>query len=170
LVALEGKVMADRAQRHFLEESLLNLHGGLFWSCNIAILKPLFIEMNCFSEYYPHASMEDVDFRERLLQKGIKIEFVPEALIIHPWQIQDHPLGFQWKRYIAAMLLASRHEKMKKRIPPYFYFHAGIFGLAGTFLHAIHFRFRGFVKKVYIDFLQFYFAAHTLVSSVRTIK
>ena len=83
---LEGRILPDRPRHHPLEECPINDKGGNLWSCNFAIRRDLFLEMEGFDERFPSAAGEDWEFRYRLQKNGILIDFVPEATVIHPWR------------------------------------------------------------------------------------
>lgn len=83
--ALEGYINAERPKNRFDEESPRNLKGNCFWSCNIAIERELYSELNGFDEGFPYAAMEDTDLFERL-QKVAKHNYVADAKVIHPWR------------------------------------------------------------------------------------
>jgi len=61
----------------------LNETGGYLWSCNFMIRRDVFEQFR-FDEDYPMPAGEDVDFRQRLIQAGLKFPFVREALVVHP--------------------------------------------------------------------------------------
>lgn len=82
--AMEGKVISEPAAKDVWDEAPLNLRGGLFWSCNIALRRDVFAAVRGFDENYRHAAMEDVDLRTSLQAAGKSIVFVPEALVNHP--------------------------------------------------------------------------------------
>ncbi len=82
----EGRTMADREKRHPLEESPINHQGGNLWSCNFAIKRYLFEKTGGFDESFPHAAVEDMEFRVRLQKAGASIVFLPDALVVHPWR------------------------------------------------------------------------------------
>jgi len=84
---LEGKVTAGREQERYDEESPQNETGGYLWSCNFAIDRSVFEQLRGFDESYIYAAMEDVDFFERLKKSGQVVDFLPNALVIHPWRI-----------------------------------------------------------------------------------
>ena len=71
----------------------LNTQGGYLWSCNMAIARPLFLELSGFDEKFPYPHMEDVDLRLRLEDRGVRYEFVREACVDH----LPRPLGSAWK-------------------------------------------------------------------------
>jgi GT2 family glycosyltransferase len=82
---LEGKTIPNRAKNRFDETAPVNLTGGKLWSCNFAIKKELFIQVGGFDPNYPTNTMEDIDFKERVLAISKSI-FIPEALVVHPWR------------------------------------------------------------------------------------
>ena len=82
----EGCTMADREKRHPLEESPVNHQGGNLWSCNFAIQRRLFEEAGGFDETFPHAAVEDMEFRVRLQKAGAPIAFLSDAVVVHPWR------------------------------------------------------------------------------------
>ncbi len=86
--AWEGKTIADRPQQLINETSPLNTHGGYLWSCNLAVRRADFAALTGFDERFPYATMEDVDFRERLKASGRTFGFAPTAVICHPWREQ----------------------------------------------------------------------------------
>ena len=82
--ALEGKVISDPAPSNPWDEAPLNLEGGLFWSCNVAVRRDVFLAIGGFDENYRHAAMEDVDLRTTLQAAGRRILFVADAIVNHP--------------------------------------------------------------------------------------
>jgi GT2 family glycosyltransferase len=94
---LEGKTSPVGIRTRVDMECPANETGGYLWSCNLAIRKDLFFELDGFDTNFPGAAMEDVDFRVRLLKAGNTIAFVPKALVLHPWRLKK---GFSfWKLY-----------------------------------------------------------------------
>ena len=83
--AIEGYINADRPQERFDEQSPLNLTGGCFWSCNIAVNKEIYNSIGGFDEGFPFPALEDTDFYERL-QLVAKTTFLENAKVIHPWR------------------------------------------------------------------------------------
>ncbi len=82
--ALEGKVISEPAGSDPWDEAPLNLRGGLFWSCNAAARRDVFLAVGGFDENYRHPAMEDVDLRTSLQAAGKRIVFVPDAIVNHP--------------------------------------------------------------------------------------
>jgi GT2 family glycosyltransferase len=63
------------------------------------VRRQLFCELGGFDESFPFAAMEDVDFRERLRDRGEHFEFVPDATVDHP------------PRYVAGVKELVRQHK-----------------------------------------------------------
>ncbi len=62
-----------------------NPNGGFLWSCNLAVERVFFLEtLGGFDAGFPHAHLEDVEFRMRLEEGGHRWEFVPAARVVHP--------------------------------------------------------------------------------------
>jgi len=87
----EGRTYADRPKQRMDEESPLNEDGGHLWSCNFMINKMFFYEIGRFNELFPYAAMEDVELRERILDKT-KIKFIYSAGVLHTWRKVDDPV------------------------------------------------------------------------------
>jgi len=139
---IEGYINADRLQERFDEQSPLNLTGGCFWSCNIAVDKEVFNKLNGFDEGFPGAALEDTDFYERL-KTVAKTTFLPSAKVIHPWRRVN-----KWGNY--NKWIASHQYAIKKaNIPKNFKFRVKRINLfiGLVFIHGkelIKFRFKGF--------------------------
>jgi len=84
-LVFEGRTDAERPQQRFDEEAPINIDGNKLWSCNFAINKALFNQLNGFDESFPFAAMEDVDFYTRVCSQS-SITFLPDAFVIHPWR------------------------------------------------------------------------------------
>ncbi len=108
LEAIEGAIISDRPQRSLIEEAPLNLTGGAFWSCNLAIRKTLFTRIGGFDEAFPYAAYEDIDFRRRLQALHIKSLFLKEAAVCHPWRSFNI-----WKKFLqqrqSALIYIKKH-------------------------------------------------------------
>jgi GT2 family glycosyltransferase len=109
---LEGKTIADRAQCRYDEESPVNETGGYLWSCNFAVDRRLFDRLKGFDESYIYAAMEDADFRERLLKAGVSLEFVADAVIIHPWRIVSG-LDMLKRRWKSEAIFWDKHPEAR---------------------------------------------------------
>ncbi len=92
--AWEGPTTADRPQQQINEAAPLNTEGGYLWSCNLAVCRADFTVLQGFDEHFRHASMEDVDFRERLKASGRGFGFARAAKICHPWRLQQGAKAF----------------------------------------------------------------------------
>ncbi len=80
----EGKTTCIDGCIPIIEEAPINLTGGLMWSCNLMIERATFNGLGGFDDSYPYASMEDIDFLERVHLHGIATRFISDALIDHP--------------------------------------------------------------------------------------
>ena len=80
----EGKTTSVGGINSPLEQAPVNEHGGRLWSCNMMLSSSLFKTLGGFDEDFPHAHMEDVDFRERILGLNETIHFCPAAIVDHP--------------------------------------------------------------------------------------
>ena len=83
--ALEGCIFNAETRHRFDEEAPLNLTGGNFWSCNVAIEKETFWSINGFDENFPFPALEDNDLHRRIKQIT-QPYFVKNAKVFHPWR------------------------------------------------------------------------------------
>ncbi|MDQ6814908.1 MAG: glycosyltransferase [Bacteroidota bacterium] len=83
---LEGKVERPNRRTSVLDYAPCNYNGGNLWSCNFAIIKPLFKEIGGFDENFKYAHLEDNDLKKRIEASGEKILFAVEAKVHHPWR------------------------------------------------------------------------------------
>jgi len=83
---LEGRTSACGTRTRVDQECPINESGGHLWSCNFAITRDCFFDMNGFNENFPTAAMEDIEFRTRALKLGKSIKFLYDALVYHPWR------------------------------------------------------------------------------------
>lgn len=105
-IAVEGSIAADRECFDLASVSPVNLGGGKFWTCNAAVRRDVFWQIDGFDERFPFAAMEDVDLFKRLCQLGSPIPFAAAARVVHPWRQQrdTRPL----MRQAASMLIYLR--------------------------------------------------------------
>lgn len=108
---LEGKTVADRERRRLDEEAPVNLSGGYLWSCNMAMTRDVFRRVGGFCETFPHAAMEDVDMRLRVLACGELFSFVPDAVVCHPYR-PSKGLRFALKSGASYLQLVDRHPHL----------------------------------------------------------
>lgn len=109
----EGRTMANREKQHPLEESPINHQGGNLWSCNFAIKRHLFEKTGGFDETFPHAAVEDMEFRVRLLKTGASIIFLQDALVVHPWRkltVRGY-LNQQARHRNSHLILMQKHSE-----------------------------------------------------------
>ncbi len=100
----EGRTTCSEGLRSPFHTAPINETGGNLWSCNLMVEGALFRSLGGFDEGFPHAAMEDVDFRERLRDQGVRWDFVPSAAVNHP------------PKEIRLRALLAAHES-------YYYFH-----------------------------------------------
>lgn len=82
--ALEGRTTCAAGFGTPMHYAPVNETGGWFWSCNIAVRADRFRALGGFDEGFAVAHMEDQDLRERLTASGVRILWVPEAVVDHP--------------------------------------------------------------------------------------
>ena len=110
---LEGRTVPDRPRERMDEEAPVTDEGGFLWSCNFAIRRDVFEKMNGFCEVFPYATMEDVDFRQRLAEMDLHYTYVPEAEAVHPWR--PIPVSFKTleKHVVSIRILFLRHPELR---------------------------------------------------------
>lgn len=81
--AFEGAIKPVGNINAELAHCPVNLHGGCFWSANIAIETKLFNSLGGFDENYPMAANEDQDLHIRISKKT-KVRFISNAVVKHP--------------------------------------------------------------------------------------
>jgi GT2 family glycosyltransferase len=104
----EGAIYQDRPRLSLAEEAPTNREGGCFWSCNLAIKKSIFDQMNGFDTDFPYAAYEDMDFSKRLKQAGFKTQFLSQAAVCHPWRTVSGWKKF-WRQRSSAMIYIKKH-------------------------------------------------------------
>ena len=161
--AFEGRIYVNKPKKSFLHESPLNEEGGFFWSCNICIQKSLFKQLNGFDAEFPFAAMEDVDFFRRIKQITDKHMFVYEAAVMHPWRANHNLIRATLNRHKSQLFYLKKHPEEKQRLNAYIHFRYFIKNNIYLITHAWKYRFSGFGKLLYCNFLQLYFAFTTLL-------
>jgi len=109
--AYEGKIIADREKKRYDEESPLNLTGGHFWTCNVAIKKEIFNRIGGFDENFPFPANEDKDIYLRILDVT-KVKFLSSAIVIHPWR-RIKSLDICRKRFLSGKYFFSKYPTEK---------------------------------------------------------
>lgn len=112
---IEGKTYIPQNRDHPLLEGVENLQGGLFWSCNLAIKRNLFIDMGGFDEDFREAGGEDMELAWRLRERNIPTGFSPNAVVAHP----ARRIGWQkiWWRTLLIRYLVLFELKTNKSTP-----------------------------------------------------
>ena len=154
----EGRTIADRPRRRIDEESPVNPNGGHLWSCNMAIERTQFDALGGFCESFPYAAMEDSDLRLRLQAAGARIEFLRDAVVVHPYR-RTKGIPFAIKSGSAYLHLISRHPHLLGRAP----WRTLVLNVGRRLFlfakDAIRYRFRGFVTGTAMTFIAAYFEA-----------
>jgi GT2 family glycosyltransferase len=81
---IEGRTLAPGATDSPFEEHIENLHGGVLWSCNLAVRREVFERLRGFDEDFAIAGGEDMEFAWRVQRAGLRVRFAPDALVHHP--------------------------------------------------------------------------------------
>lgn len=81
---VEGRTLAPGATDSPLEEHVENLHGGVLWSCNLALRREVFERLGGFDEDFREAAGEDMEFAWRIARAGVRVRFAADALVHHP--------------------------------------------------------------------------------------
>jgi GT2 family glycosyltransferase len=97
--ALEGATIRERDLPSLLWEAPHNPEGGILISCNFAISRKVYEFVGHFDERFPVAAFEDTEFSARLSAKGVRVVFVPEALLTHPLRPKPsaRKLALRWE-------------------------------------------------------------------------
>jgi len=106
---LEGCTRAPGAIDSPFEEHVENLHGGVLWSCNLALRRELFGKLGGFDPDFNEAAGEDMEFAWRLQHAGVRIRFVADAVVHHP----PRSIGLRglWKRVFMIRWMALYRAK-----------------------------------------------------------
>jgi len=81
---IEGRTsVPDLVDDPFLH-SVANVHGGSYWSCNLAIRRERFHTIGGFDEDFLDPAGEDMEFAHRYHAHHLRSKFFPEALVYHP--------------------------------------------------------------------------------------
>ncbi|MBU2634011.1 MAG: glycosyltransferase family 2 protein [Nanoarchaeota archaeon] len=81
IIAVEGKTTSFDTTP--FTKQVINEKGRRYATCNMAVYKKTFLEINGFDEDYPFGTLEDQDLAARILREG-KIKFCDRAIIVHP--------------------------------------------------------------------------------------
>jgi GT2 family glycosyltransferase len=148
---LEGKTTCIGKKSRADEGCPINETGGLLWSCNFAIRRDVFFEAGGFDELYPAASMEDLDFAVRLRRAGHRIQFVPGALIAHPWKLR-HGLEFVRLQAKSILYFVRKHPEAGTMFPRTWGFTRGTRALVKEFpLNLFRFGTKGSFRELGLD-------------------
>lgn len=115
----EGRTTCVQGCQPLIEESPVNLNGGLLWSCNLMISRAAFSKLQGFDATYPFAAMEDVDFHERVHLAGYQSRFVLGATIDHPPRPKRFGVaaGKTWESHVAFYFKFKRRRSVRWWLP-----------------------------------------------------
>lgn len=148
---LEGRTCALGKKTRADEECPVNESGGFLWSCNFAMKRKLFFEIGGFDEKFPYAAMEDMDLMERIKQADMKVQFVEEALVMHPWRLTKGS-SFIEKRTQSLIYFHNKHPHLKpKSYFNYFTYRFMRHLVKATIPGLIKFHGRGIVAMLILD-------------------
>ena len=97
VLGIEGKTVSFPERITPFTHQIVNLHGGVFATCNVAYRKSVLDEFSGFDEDFPYGH-EDTDLSLRVRQKG-RMVFSEKTIIIHP------PIPMTFKKVVTH----SRH-------------------------------------------------------------
>lgn len=117
------------------ERNTAGLERGEFITANCFVRREVMEEVGGFDERYRRPWREDSDLHFALLERGLRIEHAPLALVVHP--VREAPWGvsakIQQNVYFDALLFKKHPRLYRKRIsagPPLrYYFAVGALGV-----------------------------------------
>lgn len=86
-----------------------HLETAEFLTANLFIAKNLFQQVGGFDERFTMAYREDSDFQFNLISNQIKVQKIPEALVIHP--VRSAPFGISIKEQKKSLFNALLYKK-----------------------------------------------------------
>jgi GT2 family glycosyltransferase len=141
---LEGRTTTRDIRKSLADVAPLNETGGFLWSCNFAISADIFRSLGGFDPRFPYPTMEDVEFRTRVLKAGISIRFLADAVVYHGLRQRSNWAHFKHHLF-SEDLFESLHPESRRPATAHWYM-AG-YGLAFHTLPGI-LRFRGAGMKL----------------------
>ena len=84
LDVVEGKTITPDYVDNPFRQGVENLHGGVYWSCNLAVRRETIARLGGFDEDFLEAGGEDMEFAFRISKEGLRARFVPGAVVRHP--------------------------------------------------------------------------------------
>lgn len=81
---LEGKTIIPDKEDNPFKYGVENLHGGVFWSCNLAIRRNTFVKLGEFDEDFLDPGGEDMELAWRIKKAGLKTRYLEAMLVLHP--------------------------------------------------------------------------------------
>lgn len=148
---LEGRTSAIGTPTRFDVECPINETGGNLWSCNFAINRGKFEDLNGFNEGFPSPAMEDVELNTRVNKAFLVRRFIPTAQVLHPWR-RRQGLNYVTEQAASVAHYVNLHPEQAAK----FSFPSVILTLIRTtkrnIAHALATgRFVGLSRQIYID-------------------
>jgi GT2 family glycosyltransferase len=117
---LEGRTVCPDRTNAPMEETIENLQGGNFWTCNLAVRRRAFESLKGFDEDFEEAAQEDTEFAWRACARGLRSQFVEGALVRHP--ARQLTLAQLWRRalmvrWFSLYLLKTRSGWADQKLP-----------------------------------------------------
>jgi GT2 family glycosyltransferase len=112
LAILEGAIRPDRSPKLADEECPVNEHGGVLWSANMALPAEQFRALQGFDEDFPFATMEDMDFFLRAKKRGLRIVWLPGAVVEHPFVRRSGVRRHLQHRYSVLTFVRKHPERL----------------------------------------------------------
>lgn len=111
---MEGRTSSFGQRMRVDEDCPINETGGFLWSCNFAIKRELFLQLDGFNAVFPSAAMEDVELNVRVNKAGLVCKFVDDAIVLHPWRLSK---GFKFVQEHSASVakFVSLHPEFAER-------------------------------------------------------
>lgn len=129
IVGVSGRIIVPKAIRRPTDytNTVSRLENAEFVTANCFYLKEIFLEMGGFDENFRIPWREDADLYFRMIERRFKLDFNPDAIVIHPvreakWGIS---LGEQRKSMYNALLFKKHPKLYKDKIqknPPWNYY------------------------------------------------
>jgi GT2 family glycosyltransferase len=155
----EGKTSALTKRDRLDVECPINEFGGLLWSCNFAIEKNTFTEIEGFDENYQSYGFEDMDFKSKLEKRKIEIKFIPKALVYHPWR-KARNLHQHMAVLPNLLMYIKKHPEVKSNYSFGVLLKIGIKKSIKNFKLLIQFKFRGGWYFIYHTYFNMYKAIY----------
>ena len=112
----EEKIVAGSSKAQsgsgFRDQAIVRLHGAEYLpeapTINLALHRSVFTRVGGFDEHFAYGS--DVDFTWRAVDAGLRIRYIPEAVVSHDWGTDRQELHRSWRYGRARVRLYLKHR------------------------------------------------------------